>query len=379
MCLVNDIVVGKFNDVINNPASIIRRINGRYNLNLNFSDKTINHVGIHSTRNMNEPITVILPTYNEATNLPVCLQSLVQQDYPLEHVEVLIIDGGSTDNTIEVANKYLDNLHIKVLRNDRKDCHFGKYLGIENASNDLLLFLDADNVIVQSNWLSVNVKALNQAENRYFPLVVESYYLNAATDSALCNYLMTNLYIGDPFSFYIVNKPERIDTLSVDDCTVELYQLNHDWPTGANGFFMRKSLVKKYPIPNDWFAESDYFAGLAKKRKLYLMRVKGIGIYHHYLQNWRSYYRKKLKIGRKYFTRKKYGDEQSWITNNGKLKIYVIAIYLSTFFLPLFESIVRVILSKDIKWMLHPFAGLICIFAYLQAAIEIKIFKRRAF
>ena len=56
-------------------------------------------------------ISVILPTYNNDSVLLDCLQSIFVQDYP--KFEVLIIDGGSSDKTIEIAKKF----SVKVLKN----------------------------------------------------------------------------------------------------------------------------------------------------------------------------------------------------------------------------------------------------------------------
>lgn len=320
-------------------------------------------------------ISIILPVYNEERNLPVLLDSLCAQDYPLEHVEVLVADGGSTDGTFTVLDVYCNRLNIHLLSNPRRDCHFGKQIAIQAAVNDLLVFLDADNEIASSDWLSSNIRNFLEMEKAYTPLIAESLYPASTNDSMLCNHLMSNLYIGDPLSFYFAPKPVLLEKRQA----ASVYQMAPGWPTGANGFFVRKSLMEQIPPPNEWFAESDYFAYVASQSPLYILRVRGTGVYHHYVQDWRSYFRKRLKIGCKFFTRKAAGDSGSWIENSGMLKSLLWALYLGTFVLPFIESLFRAIRGKNRLWLVHAPAGFLSVLAYLTAFVQIRLLNRKAF
>ena len=48
-------------------------------------------------------MSVVVPTRNRADKLRVCLESLLAQDYPADGYEVVVVDDGSTDTTLEVA------------------------------------------------------------------------------------------------------------------------------------------------------------------------------------------------------------------------------------------------------------------------------------
>ena len=50
-------------------------------------------------------IDVIIPTLNEAENLPACLDAIFRQDYPRDRLRVTVVDGGSTDNTRALATR----------------------------------------------------------------------------------------------------------------------------------------------------------------------------------------------------------------------------------------------------------------------------------
>lgn len=103
--------------------------------------------------------SIIIPAKNEQGYLPACLDSLAQLDYPPSRYEVLVIDNGSTDNTVAIARQYgaqvfvRPELTIAGLRN----------FGASNAQGRFLVFLDAD-CTVAPNWLTAASVWLDQAD-----------------------------------------------------------------------------------------------------------------------------------------------------------------------------------------------------------------------
>lgn len=88
-------------------------------------------------------ISVIIPTYNRASDLDRCLKSLQGQTY--KHFEVLVCDDGSTDNTKEIVDRYNSILAIQYI----KDENFGgparpRNNGIKKAKGNVIAFLDSD-------------------------------------------------------------------------------------------------------------------------------------------------------------------------------------------------------------------------------------------
>ncbi len=91
-----------------------------------------------STSRVRPTVSVIIPTLNEAKNLPLVFPYL-----PMSWIdEVILVDGRSTDNTVEVAKQLLPS--VKVVMEKRKGKGIAMRSGYEAASGDILVVIDAD-------------------------------------------------------------------------------------------------------------------------------------------------------------------------------------------------------------------------------------------
>lgn len=87
---------------------------------------------------MNQPlVSVIIPTYNNQQTIAVCLESIRQQTY--DPIEIIVVDGGSTDRTIEICNRYA----VTVIETDL-GMAAARQRGAEQASGSWLFHIDSD-------------------------------------------------------------------------------------------------------------------------------------------------------------------------------------------------------------------------------------------
>ncbi len=111
------------------------------------------------------PITIIVPARNEAANIQFCLHDLLQQDYPQQFLNIVVVDDGSDDETADIAEE-LSRIHsnLQVLRLPNAG---GKkqalQQGIMNASTELIATVDAD-CRISPSWIS-SIVARQQSAN----------------------------------------------------------------------------------------------------------------------------------------------------------------------------------------------------------------------
>ena len=94
-------------------------------------------------------VSFIIPTYNSQKYLGNCLKSIIKQDYPHHKREILVVDGGSIDETLQIAKSY----HAQIINNPWKDPETAKSLGIQKANGGIIALLDSDNEIIKNDWL----------------------------------------------------------------------------------------------------------------------------------------------------------------------------------------------------------------------------------
>jgi len=107
-------------------------------------------------------VSIIIPCRNEEEFIGKCLDSIIAQDYPKDRIEILVIDGRSTDKTRENVKKYAQKYpFIKVLDNPRKITPTALNIGIKRAKGEIIIRMDAHNVY-EENYISKCVKYLKE-------------------------------------------------------------------------------------------------------------------------------------------------------------------------------------------------------------------------
>lgn len=84
--------------------------------------------------------SIIVPTYNEEHYIEKCLRSILQQNIDRSEYEIIVSDASSSDRTCERAQGLAD----KIVVTKQRGIAIGRNLGAQNASGDILVFVDAD-------------------------------------------------------------------------------------------------------------------------------------------------------------------------------------------------------------------------------------------
>jgi len=92
-------------------------------------------------------VSVIIPAYNEQDTLPHCLDSIVKLEYPLNKLQIIMVNDQSTDNTLKVAEAFRKkhkDIDMKVITGKHQGKSGALNLGVKHSKYDLILTLDAD-------------------------------------------------------------------------------------------------------------------------------------------------------------------------------------------------------------------------------------------
>lgn len=110
-------------------------------------------------------ISIVIRTYNEQKYLPELLEGIRQQKCDGMEIETVLVDSGSTDQTLEIAARFNTRIvHIK-----KEDFSFGRSLnmGCEASSGDVLVFVSGHCIPTGDCWISELVKPLGQQDIAY--------------------------------------------------------------------------------------------------------------------------------------------------------------------------------------------------------------------
>lgn len=113
--------------------------------------------------NLIKQVSVIVPVYNNPGGLQALLQSLLNQSYPRENLEIIVIDNGSTDETLSVARKCksANQNQIQVLvENTIRGSYAARNKGIRQAQGEIVALIDSDCVPIRE-WIERGAAALD--------------------------------------------------------------------------------------------------------------------------------------------------------------------------------------------------------------------------
>lgn len=113
---------------------------------------------MHNFQHLHPKFSIITVTYNAGKVLEDTIQSVITQTY--KNVEYIIVDGKSTDGTMDIVNKYREHIHTIVSEPD-KGLYDAMNKGIALATGDYLCFLNAGDELHEDDTLQLIVHSLN--------------------------------------------------------------------------------------------------------------------------------------------------------------------------------------------------------------------------
>lgn len=176
-------------------------------------------------------VSIIIPTHNRCSLLEKTIRSLVNQDFPKDNYEILVVDNGSTDSTRQVAEAEVSAYpehNIRYIFEPEPGLHSGRHRGAREAKGEILCYLD-DDVTVEAGWLKA---------------VAQTF---AETDAGLVGGKILPAYEIKPpqwLSRLVVttSEGEMLSQLSLIDFGQQLRQIDPCYVWGCN-YSVRRDLV----------------------------------------------------------------------------------------------------------------------------------------
>jgi len=317
-----------------------------------------------------QSVSIVIPTLNAGRTLPGCLESIKRQQYN-GPVEIVVADGGSTDETLAIAGKY----GCVVVDNPDKTGEAGKARGVKAASGDVIALVDSDNILTGTDWLERMTAPFSD------PDIAGSEpleYEHRRTDPALTRYCAL-MGMNDPLCYFLKNY-DRTCTLSGRWTGLEVEAADRgDYlevrlepgalPTmGANGFMVRRSLLESLEI-GDYLFDIDVIHELVGRGHDRFAKVK-TGIVHLYGQGLATFARKQLRRTRDFHYYRSLGMRSYPWSKTKKGGLVKFIIFCLLIFPLVLQSLKGYLKRKDPAWALHVPACLITLAVYGWGFLE---------
>ena len=99
-------------------------------------------------------ISVIIPAYNSEKTIGDCLEALLNQNYPSEEYEIIVVDDGSTDRTREIVKSFR---RVRLIEQKHRGPAAARNLGVKKSKGSIILFTDSD-CIPSKDWIKYMVE-----------------------------------------------------------------------------------------------------------------------------------------------------------------------------------------------------------------------------
>jgi GT2 family glycosyltransferase len=171
-------------------------------------------------------VSIIIPCRNEARFIGSCLESVLSNGFPLERMEILVVDGMSTDGTREIIQDFAARYsRIRLLDNPQKVTPYAVNIGIREASGDAIMRLDA-HTICGRDYIERCIRVLYDygADDVGGTLRITARD-NTIIGRAIVKALTQRFGVGNlDYRFAQPEKPKLVDTVAFFCCRRELFQ-----------------------------------------------------------------------------------------------------------------------------------------------------------
>lgn len=216
-------------------------------------------------------LSIIVPAYNCEKYIQECINSILLLG---NHIEVIIINDGSIDNTFNICKKYTNKKNFKIINIENQGVSNARNIGISQANGRYITFVDSDDLVYSENYINL----LSSLKNQEFDIVEFSYNLIDESGREI-----NKVKLKDQITFDTEIEKNHIMNINTKDfCWNKIY---------------KKELIKNIKFQN--FTCSEDFVFNYEANKQAYKKITSSAICYGYRQNPHS-------VGHEKFSRKKF-------------------------------------------------------------------------
>jgi len=308
----------------------------------------------------------IIPVLNAERHIKRCLESIRAQDYPAGKVEIILLDGGCVDSTLEIARDY----GAKVYPNPGVLAEYGLQVGVSRAAKDLLVIFAADNELSGTGWLTEAARAFLEDDGC---AAVWGPLKSGKDDPPVNRYF--ELIQSDPMTFFINRNLKGYladpETVRRDGRYVFRVDPRRPLVWGANGLTMRRRLVADIWAQDGYLGDNDAFQQMIENGHDRVAYIPGLVTYHHHVGEVRDFVAKWKRNFSKHFLDKLATRNTNWVFMDGfRTRLMLWLLYSLNPLVSGAHAVFMGLRDRNRYWAYHPLLCLLqtSVYAWLMVA-----------
>lgn len=326
-------------------------------------------------------ITVVMISFNDEKILAGCLSSIRQQDYPQHLIRIIMVDGGSTDDTVSIAGKYDAEVVSRPDLQNYPNIRAG--IALTSAQSDLILFFSADNRLQEEDVLSTMTRALVDKEivacetlrygyQKTDPILSRYFALIGGADPIAVGLGKADRGPYDCHGWHGWGKAEDCDFYYKVTFPKDVSRI----PTlGANGFLIKRELLEKTSLASSAL-HIDMCVELILQGHNNFAFLKDRHVVHHLDLKILSFLKRRLLYANMYHSENT-PRIYSVFHKRDFMRLLILTLCNMTVLVPLLRAFKGYISQRDVAWFLHPIVSFAFTIGYSLFVVKRQLMKIR--
>lgn len=159
-------------------------------------------------------VSIIIPTKNEEASISKCLDSLINSNYPVDNIEIFVVDGLSDDRTPEIVKNFSAKYpQVKLLVNEKRITPVARNIGIRHSTGDYIMFFDGHSIATKDYIYNCVYHIQETDADNVGGVVITIPKKGTLRGKVIANLLSSRFGVGGSKFRTGISEPEEVDTV----------------------------------------------------------------------------------------------------------------------------------------------------------------------